>query len=196
MRKYKLITITFFTVLFISSCSNLKNKYEYLLTPQIINIPKQKMLVLEVKGDPNNTAKYVGDLYKGYFKLDFKNKKMIAPRARWPKPFDTKLDEWIGIWALPIPEEVNTLPDIETDFPFRFEYWYDCDVAEILHIGPYENETPTIKKLKKHITDLGYEYFPDKHEEEYIKGPGFFGKGNTKKYLTIIRYELKKNEVK
>ncbi len=30
------------------------------------------------------------------------------------------------------------------------------------------------------------------HEEEYLKGPGMFGTGGPEKYLTIIRYRLKK----
>ena len=30
------------------------------------------------------------------------------------------------------------------------------------------------------------------HEEEYLRGPGMFSKGDPEKYLTIIRYRVKK----
>ena len=53
------------------------------------------------------------------------------------------------------------------------------------------DETPTIEKLKAFINERGYEISGD-HEEEYLKGPGMFFKGNLNKYRTIIRYELVK----
>ena len=45
--------------------------------------------------------------------------------------------------------------------------------------------TPTIEKIKTFISERGYEINGD-HEEEYLKGPGMFFKGNPKKYRTII----------
>jgi hypothetical protein len=131
-------------------------------------------------------------LYTAYFKLDFKNKKMEAPRARWPKPFNTPVDQWTGIWALPVPDDLGKLPDIKTTIQPKFIYWYGCDVAEIVHFGSYESEIPTVEKLHKYILDNSYEILLNTHEEEYIKGPGMFGKGNPDDYITIIRYEIKK----
>jgi effector-binding domain-containing protein len=64
-------------------------------------------------------------------------------------------------------------------------------VAEILHIGPYDREEPDIARLTGFIKDNGYSIIGD-HEEEYLKGPGMFSKGNPEKYYTIIRYRVKK----
>jgi hypothetical protein len=64
-------------------------------------------------------------------------------------------------------------------------------VAEIFHIGPYSEEPHTIAKLYQFIKDNGYKLV-GAHEEEYLKGPGMFSKGNSAKYQTIIRYRIKK----
>ena len=71
--------------------------------------------------------------------------------------------------------------------------WEYGDVAEMLHVGPYDREEPTIAKLKQFIKECGYEIVGE-HEEEYLKGPGMFSKGNPDKYLTIIRYRVKKTK--
>ncbi|MDP2984459.1 MAG: GyrI-like domain-containing protein [Candidatus Latescibacter sp.] len=64
-------------------------------------------------------------------------------------------------------------------------------MAEILHIGPYDREEPAITRLTAFIKDKGYSIVGD-HEEEYLKGPGMFSKGNPEKYYTIIRYRVEK----
>jgi hypothetical protein len=150
------------------------------------------MLSMEYKGNPDDATQAAGDLYKVFFKLDFKGKKMEAPRARWTQPFDTPRDKWVSIWSFPVPDNVDKLPVLKTSVEPKFVYWYGCYIAEILHLGTYESEIATIEKLHKYITDSGYDILPDTHEEEYIKGPGMFGKGNPDEYVTIIRYEIKK----
>ena len=60
-----------------------------------------------------------------------------------------------------------------------------------MHIGSYSTETPTIEKLHKFIKDQDF-VIADLHEEEYVKGPGLFSKGNPNAYLTIIRYGINK----
>lgn len=62
-------------------------------------------------------------------------------------------------------------------------------MAEILHIGPYSAEVPTTERLQSYIKEKGYRVI-GVHEEEYLKGPGMFGKGNPEKYYTIIRYRV------
>jgi effector-binding domain-containing protein len=71
----------------------------------------------------------------------------------------------------------------------RSEIWEYGLVAEILHIGSYDTEEPTVDRLTKFIEDNGYRIIGD-HEEEYVKGPGMFFKGNPDKYRTIIRFRI------
>jgi hypothetical protein len=189
---YKKIILLFVSMFLVAGCGvNIKN-FEYLKEPRIINLERQKVLYIETFGDPNDNNGAIGALYQTYFKLKFKGKKMIAPKARWPKPLDTPKNEWIGIWALNVPEEINSVPMIKNSkYQVKIGYWEYGQVAEILHLGPYDKEVPAVDKLKKFVTEKGYMVMPETHEEEYIKGPGMFGKGNPEKYITIIRYTLK-----
>lgn len=187
MKRFGILAVTAAFVLF--ACGPDVKKYEVLKDPKISVKPDQKMLVLEVSGDPNLQTKEVGKLFQVYFKLKFEGKKMVAPRARWPKPFDTPRNEWVGLWAMPIGEEVKELP-AGSPANMRIETWTYGETAEILHIGPYSTELPTVERLHQFIKDSGY-VMDQPHEEEYIIGPGMFGAGNSKKYYTIIRYAVK-----
>lgn len=180
-------------ILMVMGCSNKFEEYEYLLEPQISEKAPQKMLVYEAEGDPNET---VGNAFGALISTFFKLKKthdmdMAAPRARWPKPADTPKDEWLGIYAMPVAETVLEIPaKAHEEHPeLKLETWDYGIVAEILHIGSYASENPTVEKLHKFISESGYEIVGP-HEEEYLKGPGMFGPGNPDKYYTIIRYPV------
>jgi hypothetical protein len=175
------------------------SKFEYLRNPAISEQPAQRVIVSEVLGDPNNTGKSaIKALFMTYFQLKGKVKTMpmaISPRARWPKGFDVPKDQWVAMWALPVPDSVTELPSPKKDMPVvRLDTWQYGTTAEILHVGSYSEETPAIEKLKKFITDNGYIISGD-HEEEYLIGPGMFSKGDPKKYYTIIRYSVQKAPV-
>ena len=194
MKKFWLVAVVVVAVLvvlfFMRPRINL-SKNEYLKEPQITNMPRQNMLVAEVKGAPGTAVK---DGYSALFKTFFKLKVKMAdcPRGRYPKPFNTPMEEWVSILAIPIPDSINTLPQQvkNSKADVRIEYWEYGDVAEILHIGPYGKETPTIEKLYKFIEDNGYK-IAGPHEEVYLKGPeSIFTKPD--KYMTIIRYQVKK----
>jgi len=174
------------------ACQRDLSQFDYLLTPQISTKTSQKMLVVEVKGDPNTAGKEAfGQLFKSFYALKKEYRKIkVAPRARWQFSFDESKEKWIGKYALPLPNEIEQLPQSEKISPnVRLETWYGGEVAEILHLGSYGEETPTIEKLMAFIEAQGYQISGD-HEEEYLKGPGMFSKGNPKKYRTIIRYEV------
>ena len=176
-------------------CSNKFEAYEYLLDPQISEKAPQKMLVFEAVGDPNETVgKAFGALFSTFFKLKkTHDMDMAAPRARWPKPADTPRDQWLGIYGMPIAETVLEIPSkaAEEHPELKLDTWEYGKVAEILHIGSYASENPTVDKLHQFITSSGYEIVGP-HEEEYLKGPGMFGPGNPDKYYTIIRYPVAK----
>jgi hypothetical protein len=170
------------------------SQFEPLREPRIITLPAQKMLAVEVAGDPSQTAgKALGLLFKTYFKIKEKTQGPVAPRARWPVSLDMPKSEWKGIYGMPVAEEVNELPKYKAEpgLTLQLTTWEYGEVAEILHVGTYSAETPTIEKLKKFITDNGYQIAGD-HEEEYLKGPGMIFKGDPNNYYTIIRYPVKK----
>lgn len=169
------------------------SKYEYLKEPQISQKADQKMLQVEATGDPNTAAvKAFAILFKAYYQ-NVKAKEMVAPRARWPKPFDTPKEQWVGQYGLPVPETLGKLENNpqQPGYAVSLTVWQYGEVAEILHLGPYSAETATIEKLKNFIAASGYQ-IAGPHEEEYLRGPGMFGRGDPKKYCTIIRYRVEK----
>lgn len=170
-------------------------KYEFLRQPRITTMPDQKMLVVTAPGDPNVVAsKAFKLLFKTYFKIPGvpKNRKP-APRARWAGDYQEK-STWTGYYGMPVPDGTASLPPVETGPGYKVELavWEYGDVAEILHIGPYAEEKPAIEKLHQFLKQQGYEIV-GLHEEEYLKGPGMFFKGDPKKYYTIIRYRVRKH---
>ncbi len=170
---------------------------KYLLEPRIVALPAQRVLLVEAKGDPTVMGgEAFGLLFKTYYRLKGvpKGPKQPAPRARWPLSLDTRKEQWIGRYAIPVPDSTDPLPEQATSASgLRAELttWEYGQVAEILHVGPYSEEEPTIRKLLQFVEDKGYTTTGE-HEEEYLKGPGMFGTSGPKNYLTIIRYRLKK----
>jgi hypothetical protein len=75
--------------------------------------------------------------------------------------------------------------------PIQLETWQYGLVAEILHVGPYSAEEPTVARLETFMNDEGL-VKRGPHEEEYLKGPGMFFEGDPADYYTIIRYEAAK----
>jgi nitrogen fixation-related uncharacterized protein len=172
-------------------------QFEYLRDPQVRILPDLKVLQVEAKGDPGVVGgQAFGLLFKTYFQLKGvpKGPRQPAPRARWPLPLDTPKGAWIGRYAIPVPESIDALPsqgDDPSGLHVELTTWEYGTVAEVLHVGPYDREEPTVARLTQFIKDCHYEIIGD-HEEEYLRGPGMFGKGNPDKYLTIIRYRVKK----
>ncbi len=111
--------------------------------------------------------------------------KVGALFGRWPKPLDTPREEWFGIWGLPLPDDVTELPQKAPDVSVRVERWEYGTVAQVLHLGPYSEEGPTIERLRRFIEDSGYE-IAGPHEEEYLTSP------RAKVQKTMLRYQVRK----
>jgi hypothetical protein len=155
------------------------------------------MLVVEAQGDPREVgAEAFGLVFQLYFQSPETPKGMqqTAPRARWPVSFEEPRSEWVGLYALPVPESMATLPDHDAPPGLRpmlttWEYGY---TAEILHLGPYDREGPTLDRLREYVAGEGYDIVGE-HEEEYIRGPTMFGPGDPEEYITILRYRVRKS---
>jgi len=95
------------------------------------------------------------------------------------------MEEWTHIIGLPLPEDTTSLPQKVGGVEVKVETWEYGTVAQILHLGPYDQEEPTILRLHKFIEENGYE-IAGVHEEEYLTTP------DAKVMKTIIRYPIKK----
>jgi len=162
------------------------SRYDVLKEPKIAQLPDQKMLVVESKGDPGTSAgQAFGMLYKIFFSIP--GARMAPPRARWAGDLNIPKDQWVGLFALPLPDQVTALPPGSAGA--RIEVWAYGEVAQILHVGSYADETPTIQKLLAYIAGQGY-VIAGPHEEEYLRGPE--SGPNTAEYRTIVRYQVRK----
>ncbi|MEM7184425.1 MAG: GyrI-like domain-containing protein [Spirochaetota bacterium] len=171
------------------------SKYEVLKQPRISKISPQKVYVTKLKGEPERTAgKAFGRLYRLSYKLDEERSAVPVPfpRARWLSPLSKPQKEWEAEFAVPASLAAKPVPTDDIEEPkAKLVTWKYGFTAEILHVGSYEAEAPTIKKLKEFITAQGYE-ISGYHEEVYLKGPGMFFRGDPNTYQTIIRYPVKK----
>jgi len=119
------------------------------------------------------------------------------PRARWPESLQAPKTEWTGRYAMPVPETVAQLPPHQPQEGLKASLttWEYGEVAEILYLGPYSREEPVLKRLRDFIQEQGYVTLGG-HEEEYIIGPSLGGKNDPEKYVTIIRYRVRKADKK
>ena len=163
------------------------------IEPQIVEMPPQKMAVVCGKGAPDKVfAELMPALYGSVYTLKFDLKKKGLPtfkvtglRARYPDAHLVPMDEWTHIIGLPIPEDTTSLPQKVAGTEVKIETWEYGTVAQILHLGAYDQERPTIERLHKFIEDNGYK-IAGMHEEEYLTTP------DAKVVKTIIRYPVKK----
>ncbi|OHD10242.1 MAG: hypothetical protein A2086_00580 [Spirochaetes bacterium GWD1_27_9] len=173
-------------------------QFEDIKEPKINNKSSQKMLVIKGVGLTNFKNSF-GDLFGAYYKIKNmpKDFKMQTPKSRWFADVNTSDDTWAFSAGVAIPDSINEVPQVKLKdgITLEIETWEYGEVAEVLHIGGYDKETPTIEKLINFIKQSGYE-IAGPHEEEYVKGPMPFIPSDPNKYLTIIRYQVKKSEVK
>jgi len=162
--------------------------------PVILEMPAQKMAALKGVGAPDKVfADIMPALYGSVYTLKFARKKqgglpdfkVGSLRARYPDAHLKPKDKWTIIAGLPIPEDVTTLPQKIPGIEVKIETWQYGTVGQILHIGSYAEETPTIERLIQFIKDNGYEV-AGAHEEEYLTKP------DAKVVKTIIRYPVRK----
>jgi len=179
-------------IAFAIQCGPNLSAYQHLTTPRITTLADQPMLEVQAVGAPGETVgPAFKELFGAFYRLRRTHKQLQcnAPRARWPKPLETPVDQWLGIYGIPITAEIHELPVSKSETRVTIAVWQYGTVAEILHIGSYDSEDETVRRLKAFIDQQGYR-ISGPHEEEYLRGPGMFGKGNPKKYQTIIRYPV------
>ena len=161
--------------------------------PQILEMPAQKMAVIHAKGAPDKVfSDFLPALYGSVYtlKLDLKKKglptfKVSGLRARYPDAHLVPKEEWTIIVGLPIPEDATSLPQKVPNIEVKIEPWQYGTISQILHLGPYDQECPTVERLHQFIKDSDYE-IAGVHEEEYLTTP------DAKVIKTIIRYPIKK----
>ena len=148
--------------------------------PEIVELPSRTMAVVRTVGDPNDVGESVFKaLYGAAYTLKFALKKqgvdfkVEPPRARWFGGEGWKevpRDQWEAAWALPVPDGTSEVPQKVPETPVGVETWEYGTVAQVLLLGAYADEEPTIRALHAFIDEQGYE-IAGPHEEEYLSRP-------------------------
>jgi len=182
--------------------------------PAIIDVPPVNALMVDGTGDPNSPAfqEAVGSLYSVAYTLKFAFKKgkaidypVMALEGLWcaddPSVFTSgKRDEWKWTLFIVLPDVVTkkdvagTIAAVKKKAKFprfpevRFEKFAEGKAAQILHIGPYAAEGPTVERLHAFITEKGYR-LRGAHHEIYLGDPR---RAAPEKLKTILRHPVER----
>jgi hypothetical protein len=162
--------------------------------PVLVEVPALGFLMVDGEGDPNTSAAFqeaIEALYGLSYTLKFTSKmgggadwKVMGLEGLWwadgPEAFRTRRkDEWR--WTLMVAQpDVVTAEMVEAAAEtlrqkknpaaldrVRLERFEEGLSAQILHVGPYSEEGPTIERLQAFIRDEGHEP-AGKHHEIYL----------------------------
>jgi len=182
----------------------------------MVDVPELSYLMIDGKGDPNHSTEFqeaIEALYSLSYTLKFNIKKgplaidygvMPLEGLWWSDQMEsfTTNDRSKWLWTLMImqPDFINTkmvkeamsaltLKKTLKALPkLRFEKMKEGKVAQILHIGPYDQETENILKLHAFIKDNGFQLY-GKHREIYLSD---MRRTAPEKLKTIIRQPMRK----
>ncbi|GAI38387.1 unnamed protein product, partial [marine sediment metagenome] len=183
--------------------------------PEIVDVPKMNFLMIDGKGDPNTSQEFknaIEALFSVSYTLKFMIKKgelaidygvMPLECLWWVEDMSKfsieRKDEWL--WTLMIMqpalitkdsvveavEKVKEKKNLPAIIKLRFESFHEGKSAQIMHIGPFSEEGPTVEKIHNFIQENTYK-LRDKHHEIYLSD---IRKGDPKKWKTIIRQPIK-----
>ena len=180
----------------------------------VVDVPPLNYLMIDGKGDPNTSPDYqaaLEALYGTAYTLKFHLKKLglepdftvMSLEGLWwmegPGGFDVNdKDNWLWTSMIVQPPHV-THEHIETakeqlrdkkDPPalskLRFETYHEGPSAQIIHIGPYDEEGPAVEQIRSFIRESGRRPHR-KHHEIYLSDPR---RTAPEKLKTIIRQPM------
>jgi len=181
----------------------------------VVDVPPMNFLMIDGHGDPNTAQEYkdaIEALYAVAYKLKFMSKKekgmdYIVPPLEglwWVENMEefTTEDKSAWDWTMMImqPESVTqemfeeALKEVEKkkDPPalsrLRLETYHEGPSVQIMHIGPYDAEGPTIARMHAFIDENGYEP-AGKHHEIYLGDPR---KVAPERLKTVLRQPVSK----
>lgn len=124
--------------------------------PELLNLPNRKMITVTTVGDPTILGE--SGAFKALYGAAYHAKmKIYKPKgvkmelgkltALWPDAHQKPKNEWTGIWGVPVPDYVKEEDIIQKDpnFEVKLEVWPGGEYAQILHLGTYAEEGPTVQ---------------------------------------------------
>jgi hypothetical protein len=180
----------------------------------IVNVPQMNFLMIDGKGDPNTSQTFqdaVESLYalsyaikfmvkKGELAVDYgvlpleglwwaadMSKFSVESKGDWQWTLMIMQPEFItGELVAEATEQVRNKKNPVALSSLRFESFTEGKAAQIMHIGPFSEEGPTIQKVHAFIKDNGGQ-LRAKHHEIYLSD---IRKAAPEKWRTIIRQPM------
>jgi len=195
-----------------------KNLYGVKQTPIIVEVPKQKFILIKGKGNPNETdfSDRISALYsvayaiKMLFKNAMKNKTdseitdfTVYPlEGLWKKVDGKELDksklEYTLMIKQPdfITQEILTeaLENVKKKKPnalydeMSFREIEEGKSIQILHVGSYDDEPKSFEQMNEFVRKLNLTRIGDFHREIYLSNKN---RTSEEKQKTILRYSVK-----
>ncbi|MGI8722436.1 MAG: GyrI-like domain-containing protein [Geodermatophilaceae bacterium] len=139
-------------------------------TPRLVDVPARQVLMLDGSGSPESAdfGTAVRRLYAAAGSSDAPLEGLWTQDGRAGFELSNDKDTWQWTLLLPAGEDPDPsrLPD-----RVRVETFTEGRAAEVLHIGPYDDEEPTIAALLGFITqDCGLA-LRGRHHEIYLDDP-------------------------
>jgi len=181
----------------------------------VVEVPPMNFLMIDGSGDPNTAQEYqdaLETLYAVSYALKFMVKKSEAAIDYVVMPLEglwwtddmsefsvENKDIWKWTAMIMQPEYVTTdlvdeaLQEVERKknppalSKIRFESLHEGLAVQIMHIGPYSAEGPTVQRLHDFAEEHGYE-LRGKHHETYLSDPR---RAAREKMKTVIRQPVR-----
>ncbi|MCP4543782.1 MAG: hypothetical protein GY832_42255 [Chloroflexi bacterium] len=181
----------------------------------VVDVPSMQFLMVDGHGDPNTAQEYkdaIETLYPVAYKLKFMSKKelerdyvvMSLEGLWWAEDMETfttrEKSAWDWTMMIMQPEwitqemfeaavkqvEKKALPSLSK---MRLETYYEGLAVQIMHIGSYDDEGPTLHRLHhEFIPQNGFE-MSGKHHEIYLSD---VRRVAPEKLKTVLRQPVKK----
>jgi hypothetical protein len=163
-----------------------------------VDVPTMNFLMIDGVGDPNSAQEYqqaVEALYAVAYALKFMVKKgpiavdygvmpleglwwvddmrqfSVDDKGAWQWTMMIMQPEYVGeaLYEEAL-EQVRVKKDPAALAKMRFESYHEALSAQIMHVGPYAAEAPTIEKIHRFIAENGVQ-LRGKHHEIYLGDP-------------------------
>ena len=182
--------------------------------PMIVDVPELSFLMVDGVGDPNTSRDYV-EAVEALFAVSYRVKFAVKRGSEgidygvmpleglwWVDDMSTFSHQDKSSWSW---TAMIMQPDVVTDelvqrsivegsekkplpaaAKLRFERFGEGLAAQVLHVGPYSAEGPTIERLHAFIAEAGH-HPRGKHHEIYLSDPS---RADPEKLRTIIRQPI------
>lgn len=180
--------------------------------PTVVSVPDLNYLMIDGQGDPGGPefAAASETLYPVAYALKFQLKhqgldfSVMPLEGLWWMGDNTSFDlndraawRWTLMIAVPdavtpadVARAVANLKEKGKPLPavarLRLERLHEGQAAQIMHVGPYAEEVPTVERLHAYIQEHGWR-MEGKHHEIYLGDPR---RSAPEKLKTIIRYPV------